>query len=106
MRTTVVHRRSAARPADITMPCSRSFAAVSAHARPTLRPLAGATLPSRLEPWSTAKLGLVVSTLAAIVALVIDATTSLPPQTIVLTVMVVAFGLSLHATGRRPLRRR
>jgi hypothetical protein len=54
-------------------------------------------------PWSTAKLGLVVSTLAAIVALVLDTATSIPAHAIVLTVMVVAFAASLHATTRRPL---
>lgn len=53
--------------------------------------------------WSTAKLGLVVSTLAAVVAVVLDTATSVPPHVIVLTVMVVAFAASLHVTIRRPL---
>ena len=54
-------------------------------------------------PWSTAKLGVVISTLAAIAAFVVDATTSVPAHVIVLTVMAVAFAASLHATTRRPV---
>ena len=56
--------------------------------------------------WSTVKLGLVVSTLAAIVAVVLHATTSVPADGIVLGVMVVAFALSWHATARRPVANR
>jgi len=52
-------------------------------------------------PWSTAKLGLVISTLAAIVAVVLDAATSVPAHVIVLTVMAVAFVASMRATVRR-----
>lgn len=61
-----------------------------------------AAMPTMM-PWSTAKLGLVISTLAAIVALVLDAATSVPAHVIVLSVMAVAFAASLHATARRPL---
>jgi len=97
MRTTVVHRRPVAGRGDITAPCSRPLAV--APPRPVLRPLphgdrAGA-------PWSTIKLGLVVSTLAALVALLLDATTDLAPQVIVIAVMVVAFALSCRTTARR-----
>ncbi len=97
MRTTVVHRRSVAARDDITMPCSRPLAL--AHPRPLLRPLPIGT--SATEPWSTVKLGLVVSTLAGIVASLIDATTAVPAQVIVLAVMTVAFAVSCHATSRR-----
>jgi hypothetical protein len=62
-----------------------------------------AVVPAPIQ-WSTTKLGLVISTLAAIVALVLDATTSVPAHVIVLTVMGVAFAASLHATARRSIR--
>ena len=64
--------------------------------------MASTAIPAA-TPWSTAKLGPVVSTLAAIVALVLDTATSVPAHVIVLSVMVVAFAASLHATTRRPL---
>ena len=56
--------------------------------------------------WSTVKLGFVVSTLAAIVAVVLDATTSVPADGIVLGVVVVAFALSWWATARRSVANR
>jgi hypothetical protein len=100
MRTTVVHRRPLTVRGDITMPCSRPIAIT--HPRPVLRRLPSNTAPA--APWSTAKLGVVVSTLAALAALLVDATTELPSQAIVLAVMVVAFAVSCHATARRPVR--
>ena len=85
------------------MPCSRPISTVRIAVRPRTSPMAaGADFPTTM-PWSTAKLGLVISTLAAIVALVLDAATSIPAHVIVLTVMAVAFAASLHATTRRPL---
>ena len=97
MRTTVVHRRQPAGRGDITMPCSRPLAI--AHPRPALQ-----SLPIGIRaaaPWSTAKLGLIMSTLAAFVAWLVDATTEVPALTIVLAVMTIAFAVSCHATSRR-----
>ena len=94
MRTTVVHRRPPAGRGDITMPCSRPLAI--GRLRPVL------PIDTRAAaPWSIAKLGLVMSTLAALTALLIDATTDVPAQAIVLAVMTVAFAVSCHATARR-----
>ena len=66
-------------------------------------------MPATASParptWTTPKLGLVVSTMAAIVAMVLEATTAMTGQTIVLGVMVVAFFVSLQVTARRPLTR-
>ena len=70
--------------------------------RPRSYPMVSTAMPAS-TPWSTAKLGLVVSMLAAIVALVLDTATSVPAHVIVLTVMVVAFAASLHATTHRRL---
>ena len=97
MRTTVVHRRPPAGRGDITMPCSRPLAI--ARLQPVLRSLPIDTRAA--APWSIAKLGLVMSTLAALAALLIDATTDVPAQAIVLAVMTVAFAVSCHATARR-----
>jgi len=104
VRTTVVHRRPEAWHADITMKCSRRpVSTVRIAVRPRTYPISStAVLPTPM-PWSTTKLGLVISTLAAIVALVLDATTSVPAHVIVLTVIAVAFAASLHATTRRPI---
>jgi hypothetical protein len=99
----VVHRRPEARHAEITMPCSRPISTVRIGVRPRTFPMASTAVLPATMPWSTAKLGLVISTLAAVVALVLDAATSIPAHVIVLTVMAVAFAASLHATTRRPL---
>ena len=61
-----------------------------------------AVIPTAM-PWSTVKLGAVISTLAVIVALVLETATAVPAHLIVLSVMIVAFAASLHATTRRPL---
>ena len=103
MRTTVVHRRPEARHADITMTCSRPVSTVRIAVRPRTYPMASTSVIPTTMPWSTAKLGIVISTLAAIVALVLDAATSVPAHVIVLTVMAVAFAASLHATTRRQI---
>ena len=102
MRTTVVHRRPHAGREDITMPCSRPLTTTSP--RPVLRPL---PMNGQLSaPWSTVKLGGVVSTLAALLAVVVDTITDVPPHVIVLAVMATAFAMSCHATARRPIRSR
>ena len=85
------------------MPCSRPVATVRIAVRPRDYPSASAAVLPAPMPWSTTKLGLVISAVAAIVALVLDAATSVPAHVIVLTVMAVAFAASLHATTRRPL---
>jgi len=85
------------------MPCSRPISTVRIAVRPRDFPAASTAGLAAPIPWSTAKLGLVISTLAAIAALVLDATTSVPAHVIVLTVMAVAFAASLHATTRRPI---
>jgi hypothetical protein len=101
MRTTVVNRRPVARPASNTTPCSRPLV-MQIRTREALVAQPHSATVRSAAPWSTAKLGLVVSILAAIAALVVDATTSLPTHAMVLIVMVIAFALSMHATVRRP----
>jgi len=59
---------------------------------------------SASQPWSTMKLGLVISAIAAVVAVLLDLATPVPAHVIVLTVMVAAFAVSCHATARRPHR--
>jgi hypothetical protein len=83
------------------MPCSRPIATVRIAVRPRDYPSASTAGFPVPMPWSTAKLGVVISAVAAIVALVLDATTSVPAHVVVLTVMAVAFAASLHATARR-----
>jgi hypothetical protein len=83
------------------MPCSRPTSTVRIVVRPRDYPMASTAGFPAPTPWSTTKLGLVISTLAAIVALVLGATTSVPAHVIVLAVMAVAFAASLHATARR-----
>ena len=85
------------------MPCSRPISTVRIAVRPRTYPMTSTAAFQTTLPWSTAKLGVVISTLAAIVAVVLDAVTSIPAHVIVLTVMAVAFAASLHATTRRPL---
>lgn len=102
MKTTVVQRR----PADVTRPCLRPVTAGHVQSRPVLRPLPPSDAMPASSPWSTARLGVVISVIAALVATVLDATTSLSTEAIVLAVMVVAFALSCHATARRPLAHR
>ena len=105
MRTTVVHRRPEARHAD-TVTCSRPMSTVQIAVRPRTYPMASTAVTPTAMPWSTVKLGVVISTLAAIAALVVDAATSVPAHVIVLTVMAVAFAASLRATTRRPIHSR
>lgn len=85
MKTTVVHRRPDGPLADV--------------GPPVLRPVRPVPVTGR---WSTAKLGVVVSVVAAIVAVVLDLATPLPGQAIVVAVMAVAFVVSCRATVRRP----
>jgi hypothetical protein len=85
------------------MPCSRPISIVRIAVRPRTYPMAATPVSPTTMPWSTAKLGLVISMLSAIVALLLDAATSIPAHVIVLTVMAIAFAASLHATTRRPL---
>lgn len=103
MRTTVVHRRPQARLADFAVPCSRPISTVRIAVRPRTYPLTSTAVAPMSMPWSTAKLGAVISTLAVIVALVLDAATAVPAHVIVLSVMTIAFAASLHATTRRPI---
>jgi hypothetical protein len=85
------------------MTCSRPVSTVRIAVRPRTYPMGPTSVIPTTMPWSTAKLGIVISTLAAIVALVLDAATSVPAHVIVLTVMAVAFAASLHATTRRQI---
>lgn len=99
MRTTVVHRRHV----DITIRCSRRVAPARAALRPRTYPTAlSVAIPA--APWSTTKLGVVISAVAVIVAVVLDLATAVPSHVIVLSVMAAAFAASLHATTRRPVR--
>ena len=86
------------------MPCSRPISTIRIAVRPREYATASTAVLAAPMPWSTTKLGLVISTLAAISALVLDATPSGPAHAIVLTVMAVGFAASLHATTRRPIR--
>ena len=97
MRTTLVHRPSPW-PHDVARSCSRRRTGEARSVRGICRRNCATSTP----PWSTAKLGVVISVLAAIGAVVIDTATALPAQAIVLSVMTVAFVLSLQATARRP----
>ena len=104
MRTTVVRCRAAGRSAAAPIRCPRPI--VSASLRPTLH-----LLPDPVEPvddpsWSTMQIGVVASMVAVIVALVLDVTTTIPNHVIVVTVMTLAFAVSLVATARRPARSR
>ncbi len=54
----------------------------------------------------TLRLGLIVSAVAAVAALLVEAILHLPAVVIVIPVIVVGFALSWHATGRRDPRER
>lgn len=85
----MVHRRADLPLCDITLP--------------TLRAIASGPITSS---WSTGKLGVVVSTIAAVFAVVVDVATPMPRPITVLAVMVGAFAVSWRATARRPYRSR
>ena len=84
MKTTVVYRRPHESGADI-----------GGRLRRPVPPL------PVTEPWSTARLGVVVSAVAMIVTALLDLATPLSNRAIVLAVMAVAFAVSCHATVRR-----
>ena len=74
MKTTLLHRPAPAPPAH---------RAHLAHLHPT-----------------TVRLGLVLSLVAAVLAIVIEAVVSLPVVLILIPVVVVGFALSWHASGQ------
>lgn len=50
---------------------------------------------------STIRLGVIVSVVAALAAVVIHVTTDIPTAVILVPVVVIGFALSWHATGER-----
>jgi hypothetical protein len=55
---------------------------------------------------STLRLGLIVSAVAAVAAVLVEAILDVPAALILIPVVVVGFALSWHATGRRDDRER
>jgi uncharacterized protein involved in cysteine biosynthesis len=60
-----------------------------------------ATPPTVTHPAHTLRLGLIVSAVAAVVAVLVEAIVHVPAVVILIPVIVVGFALSWHATGRR-----
>jgi hypothetical protein len=64
--------------------------------RPAPPPAPAATVHS-----STVRLGLIVSAVAAVAAVLVEAILHLPAVLILIPVVIVGFALSWHMTGRR-----
>jgi hypothetical protein len=62
--------------------------------------------PAADHPSHTLRLGLIVSAVAAVAAVLVEAIVHLPAVLILIPVVVVGFALSWHSTGRRDDRER
>jgi hypothetical protein len=62
--------------------------------------------PAVTNPTHTLRLGLIVSAVAAVAAVLVEAIVHLPAVLILIPVVVIGFALSWHATGRRDHRER
>jgi uncharacterized protein involved in cysteine biosynthesis len=65
-----------------------------------------AAAPGTAPPMHTLRLGLIVSAVAAVIAVLVEAVVDVPIVLILIPVVVIGFALSWHVTGRRDDRHR
>jgi hypothetical protein len=95
-------------PAALTEPCwevRETMKTLHLHRHapppaPSTRPAAPATPPRPVVRASTVRLGIIVSAVAAVVAIVLEAILDVPALLILVPVVIVGFVLSWQASGR------